>query len=385
MKAITSVKAKMKEYDFQLAKVKWHEICESHPEMPIYKKDWFWDATSDSPEDWKVIVYEGKNITAAFPFMYRRIHGMWRIEAPWQVARSGLWLDMSEDVSLEKKIHKLNEIVEFVLDRLPNYDYFNIYFDTDFDNWSPFCWKGFQSSVSYTYTISGYSSEEVKSVVSKRRKQRINAGEKKYVIRENELSFQGIWDFYELAYLRWNREISFTKEQFFKLMETLEDHNAMEIRSAHAGDQIVAVEVVLKDETTLYHQFCVNLPECPDAQSLLTHNAICKALDDGKKFDFEGSMIKGPALFYISFSPKEEICYCIHDESGKYTFLNCIRRMLALIKDSIVAQFRGGYDFAQAKNRWRQFCDVNSKVPYISKRGTGMRHAMMKMTGGLYS
>lgn len=328
-------------YDYALARQKWHEICENHPEMPIYKKDWFWDATTDSSDDWKVIVYENKNVSAALPFLYRRVHGIWRIETPWQVARSGLWLDIPKDVSIEKKIHTLNEVVEYIIERLPKYDYFNINFDTDFDNWSSFYWKGFTSSVNYTYTISQHTSDEVKTTFSKRRRQRINSGEKKFRIQNNKLSTDDIWDFYQTAYSKWNREISFTKKQFSKLMDALSVHNAMEIRSAYEGNRIVAVEVALRDESTLYHQFCVNLPEYPDAQSLLAYNAICKAMDDGMRFDFEGSMIKGPAQFYISFLPDTEVCYCIHDESRKYAILNGIRRILILIKESIVARLRG--------------------------------------------
>ena len=122
---------------------------------------------------------------------------MWRIEAPWQVARSGLWVDMSEDVSIEKKIHTLNEVVGYIIDKLPRYDYFNINFDTDFDNWSPFYWKGFSSTINYTYTIRGHSSDEIKSTFSRRRRQRVNAGEKKFDILKNKLSTQEIWDFYQ--------------------------------------------------------------------------------------------------------------------------------------------------------------------------------------------
>lgn len=329
-------------YDFTAAKKRWHQLCKEHEGIILYMKDWFWDATAPTPEDWRVIIYEKNGISAAFPFLYYKIHGMWRIESPWQVARSGVWVDMPKDVSIEKKIHVMNEIVNFILDRLPRYDFFNINFNTDFDNWSPFYWKGFSASVNYTYTISGRAIDDVKSSFSRRRKQRINSGKKKYDIKIDELDPDGVWNFYEKSYESRKKEISFSKDQLEKLLINLKAHNAVQIRSAHLDNEIVAVEVALLDQHNMYHQFCTHLDATPDAQSLITYDAILFAMETGRKFDFEGSMIKGPAEFYISYLPSTEVCYCIHDESRKYKILDSIRKVIILIKESIMAQLRGG-------------------------------------------
>ncbi len=330
------------DYDFESAKKEWHQICEEHEDMPIYQKDWFWDAAADSPDDWRVIIYKSRDIIAAFPFLYHKIHGMWRIEAPWQVARSGLWLSMQDGYSLEKKIHVLKDIVSHIVENLPGYDYFNINFNTDFDNWSPFYWSGFTSSVNYTYTISHRRIEDIKGSFSRRRRQRVNQGQKKYEIRNGFLDAGDVWDFYEKSYEGRQREIAFSRERFLKLMDGLERHGAMQIKSAHQGENVAAVEVVLVDSGHVYHQFCTHLAECPDAQTLVVYDTIVYAMETGRKFDFEGSMIKGPAEFYISFLPDTEICYCIHDESRKYRILTGIREVIRLIAKSIAEKLSGG-------------------------------------------
>jgi hypothetical protein len=54
---------------------------------------------------------------------------------------------------------------------------------------------------------------------------------------------------------------------------------------------------------------------------------IVDAMNKGKKFDFEGSVIKGVAEYNLSYSPEVEVCYTVHKESTKYRKLNAIRSL----------------------------------------------------------
>lgn len=60
-----------KKYDYKKAKMDWHELNVSNEaDIPLYMKDWYWDAVCDSTDEWKVIcIYsEEGEIEAAFPF-----------------------------------------------------------------------------------------------------------------------------------------------------------------------------------------------------------------------------------------------------------------------------------------------------------------------------
>ena len=315
-------------YDYEKAKLRWHEICESDLYMPIYHKDWFWNAVCASEKDWKVIVYESKDVLAAFPFQYRKIHEMWRIENPWQVARGGIWIHLLRDVSFEKKMHLYNEITSFMVDNLPIYDYFQVIFLPAYENWSSLSWNGFKSSVNYNYVIKERKPDEVKQNCTKGRRQRITSAEKSYRIGLNEITIDDYWDFFLRSLGDRGRTVSFEKNQFERLINALRLHDAVQIRSAHAEDKLVAVAAHLVDNVSLYHQFCANSHGYNDAPSLLTYDAICYAMSTGRKFDFEGSMIKGVAEYTFSFSPDTEICLAIHDESNKYRRLNGLRNLL---------------------------------------------------------
>lgn len=317
------------QYDFKEAKEKWHEICGSEVYMPIYHRDWYWDAVCDSSDEWKVIIYDGEYAVAGFPFFYRKIHGMQRIENPWQVARGGLWISWKKEITFEKKMHIYNEITQYVIERLPHYDYFNVNFLPSYKNWSAFSWSGFEAGVNYNYVIENRPRNEIKANCSKSRRNRINTAQKKYIVKVNEISIDEYWSFFKKSLKDRDKNIAFEKNRFERLIKELKSRNAVQIRSAfEENGAIAAVEICLMDERSLYHQFCANKYGNNDAQSLLTYDAICFAMETGRRFDFEGSMIKGVAEYNFSFSPETEICLIIHRESKKYRRLNVIRDVL---------------------------------------------------------
>lgn len=322
-----------KKYDYRLAKKRWREVCEEYDDIPIYSKAWYWDATVGNTDAWDVILYEKKDIIAALPFIYRRAHGMKRIEAPWQVSRSGIWLHSNKELSIEKKLHCTNDIIDYIIENLPKYDLFSINFDTTFDNWSPFYWRGFTCWANYTYVIKNTVNSDVRNTFSRRRRQRVNAGARKYEIRLNNIDVEDVLSFYQNSYNERNKTLSVDLNKLRNLLTSVRSYNAMQIRSAHYDGKIVAIEVAFIDNLKIYHQFCSHLPEHPDAQSCIVYNTIQYALDNNLVFDFEGSMIKGPAEFYISFMPEIEVCYFIIDKSAKYRILSGIKKeLIGLIK-----------------------------------------------------
>ena len=316
-----------REYDFISEKKEWRLFCKKEERVPLYFKDWYWDINCEDADDWWVIVVHDEKtdeIIAAFPFMYRKIHGMFRIENPWQVARAGIWIRPLDGVSMQKEMEIYKTVTEAVVERLPECDLFYVDFDSNFANWSPLLWKGFRASPNYTYTIDKRDGETLKSTVSKRCRQKINTGSKKYDIRVNETGIDEYWDFFEETYEWKDKKINFTKERFTRLISGLKAHDAVQIRSAHESGRIVAAQITFLDNDRMYYHFCTQL-DSMDAQSALTYFSIKYAMETGRKFDFEGSMIKGPAEFAFTFQPDTEICYQVRKESRKYRIVNGIR------------------------------------------------------------
>lgn len=317
-------------YDFEDDKRRWHEICQSEEfYVPIYHKDWYWDAVCDSPTDWRVIVYEDRDVIAALPFQYRKIHGIWRIENPWQVARGGIWFDYKKkNFTLEKKNQIQVNILDTIFDRLPEYDYFNIIFWPEYSYILPLYWKGFSLSVYNNHYFKDKQEEDIKSNCTPNRRKRINTGIKNCQIKVNEITVDEYWDFYEKVSLEKGRKISYGKTELKKLILTLQEKQSVILKCAYKEGGLKAAAIYLEDEKSIYHQFTATVPKDKDSQSLLTFDTIVKTLEKGKKFDFEGSMIKGVAEFNLSFSPETELCYRVYKENRKYERISAVKKLI---------------------------------------------------------
>lgn len=141
-------------YDFDLAKSAWRELNKTEQTIPLYMRDWYWDAVCETPDAWKVIcVWKNNLIEAAFPFLYSRRKGMWFIELPWQVSTAGIWLRNQNISQKGKALTYLTDIVNEIISYLPKFDCFMINFNYMLWTWHPFYWKGFQATPLYTSVI----------------------------------------------------------------------------------------------------------------------------------------------------------------------------------------------------------------------------------------
>ncbi len=307
------------QYDFETAKIEYRELCKTERSINVYMQAWFFDAVCDAPDDWRVIlVKEGKEIIAAFPFEYVKKHGFWHIGNPWSVAFAGIWQKERNYKSKEQELSYNKKIVDTIVSVLPYFDVFKVVFTPKYKNWQPFYWQKFEATPFYTMSISKYE-EDVKSAFSKKRREKINKAIRMYTVQTNTLSLEHYWDFFEHSYEERGRKISFTKNKFMVLMNAIMDNHAGQIRVVKKEENIVAVNVILEDEMRCYNQFGTQLQsEETSATSFAIYDAVSYAKKSNKIFDFEGSMIKGVCEFNSSFNPEWETTYIISKKSFRY-------------------------------------------------------------------
>ena len=321
---------------FEQDKIEWRQFCETEPSVTIYQQPWYWDAVCDHPNDWRVVlIKKDGEIEAAFPFVYRQHHFIWYIETPWQVPASGIWMRKSrEDFhSIEADFIYLKEIVDEVVNRLPYFDSFQIGFNSRLWSWQPFYWHGFEATPHYTMVIGGRLVDEIKAGCSKKRRWKLNKAEREYLLGVNKIDIEEYWSFFGKSYENRKKEILFSKEKFIKFLSTVNEHHALQIRSVHKKNgEIVAENIVFMDNSRLYHQFVTQMQDNDrEASSLAVYDAICEAMRTKKIFDFEGTMIKGAALFNLHFQPEYETLYVISKETARfkvYTFLWKVKEFL---------------------------------------------------------
>lgn len=314
-------------------KTEWATFSENEKSITLYQKAWYWDATCKSPNDWRVILLKSEdNIVAAFPFTYIKRRGMWHISTPWQVASSGIWIKTDHLNSVEAKMQMIDEVVEAIVENLPRYDTFMNKCNATMWTWHSFYWRGFSATPMYTSTLRGINSEDIKTNLSKSRRKRVNKAQREYELKKDSISIEEYWDFYEGVNKARGRVTEFSSDQFKKLMNALKEHDAMTIRAVYKEDKLVGANIILRDEMRYYHQFVAQMDNQDKiATSLALYDGICEAMDEGKIFDFEGSMIEGVCKYNMSFNPELEVLYMITKYSRKYRILHGIKQMVTAV------------------------------------------------------
>ena len=303
-------------YDFENAKKEYRKFCKEEKSINIYMQDWFLDAVLRGGEEWRVVlVKENEQIVAAFPFGYRKSHGMNYIFAPWQCARMGIWMRDRIYEDQEEKINVLGNYLKKIVEGLPPYDSFQIPFDYKLQELAPVYWFGFSASPRYSMVIQKETDDYILAI-SKKRRERVRRAMRRYHVEEGRLSKEDYWDFLVRTY-----------------ESALQEHDACIIRSVlDEEEHLVAVCIILEDSERCYHQLGAQMQgKDMDATSYAVYESINYALRNGKKFDFEGSMIQGVCEFNSSFNPDWEQYYTITNYSKKYQFLSAANEITKII------------------------------------------------------
>jgi len=73
------------------------------------------------------------------------------------------------------------------------------------------------------------------------------------------------------------------------------------------------------------------MQDASDAKSAVIDFAIQDTLQKGKKFDFEGSMIRGVCEFNLSYNPEWETYYLVQKMSPKYRLLYHMKEDIGIL------------------------------------------------------
>ncbi|GEM_PF-5252621 len=319
-----------KRYDFVTAKKRWREICnDSSVYMPIYHKDWYWDACCSSADDWSVIVYEDENAVAGFPFLRFKKLCLWRIETPWAVSRGGPWIIYKTDHLSEDTKLALNEhIHQYIIDILPPFDHFFIKWSPDLQIGISFPANGFRLNTFCNHYLESISREDCYHSLSASRRLRVKKGEKDYQIEVNNIGVDAICDFFFRNFANENKLPLYQRSQMKQLLEALFATDALRAVCAYNNDELQAISLFLVDERSVYHQFCSHRRECKNGDSLIVYKEIEYTMSTGRKFDFEGSVLPGVAAFNQSFGAKQETVIALEKMSTKFCVFNKIKKLI---------------------------------------------------------
>lgn len=305
------------------------EADAEHPHAAtLFEEPWWLDAVA--PDAWsEVTVASGDRVDARLPYVLKRRYGLRIVGLPPLTQHLGPWLRMTAEKPAKRVSQEMN-LMEGLIEALPDVDVIDLNLAPIHTNWLPFCWKGFEQTTRYTYRINDLSDldavwKEMKSSV----RRDVRKAEKVCTVRQGSLD-----DFLRLqdkTFERQGTEFPYTHETVRRLDRAAAERDCRRILIAsdaegrdHAGAYLVW------GHGTAYYLMGGNDPELREsaAMSLVMWAAIRHAAEVTEAFDFEGSMLPHVEPFVRSFGGEQTPYFKVQRFGRKARVLRGLAQMM---------------------------------------------------------
>jgi lipid II:glycine glycyltransferase (peptidoglycan interpeptide bridge formation enzyme) len=273
----------------------------------IFSQPWWLDAVA--PDSWDAIKIEkGGQIFARLPYVIKRKYGLTMLTMPKLTQTLGPWLRPYPG-KYANKLSEEKELMDELIDRLPQFDVFKQNFHYSIVNWLPFYWSGFEQTTRYTYVIKSLIDlDQVWNEFDSNTRKRIRKA-KKEVFVHNDHSVNEFLDLNEMTFQRQDLSLPYSRDFVRRIDKACVEHNCRKMFFAkdHKGRLHAAIYLVWDDQSA-YYLMGGSDPNLRNsgAMSLLMWEAIQYAATVTNTFDFEGSMIESVERHFRSFGAKQK-------------------------------------------------------------------------------
>jgi hypothetical protein len=290
--------------------------------VPIFSQSWWMDVVCGET-NWDVYIVEnGGKVIAAMPYYFKDNEGLKVIAKAKLTQNNGIIIKYPENqkycskLDYEDKI--INEICDFIeAQPLKRYEQ---QFHYSFDNWLPFFWRKFEAIIRYTYLIEDTSDLNIiQNAFSSNARNMLKKAMKEVYITE-DINLEEFYLVNKKTFLKQELTIPFGFDLVEGLYEACKAHDCCKIIAAKDKDNNThSVALLVWDEASVYFLVNGTDPEFKDSQAntLVIYEGIKTASALGKKFDFEGSVIKSVEKAFRQFGGKRKPYFRIYKEFDK--------------------------------------------------------------------
>lgn len=294
--------------------------------LPIFMQPFWLDSVCEDGMEWDVILYEkGGEIWGSFVYVIKKKFGFTLITMPKLTQVLGPYIKYPEGQKYYKKLSWEKEIMNYFIDNLPKFDYFNMNFHYSITNWLPFYWRGFKQTTRYTYVIEkkisiDSLSKEFETDVRRRRRRK--AKELGVKILESE-DIKTFYQLNKMTFERQNLSVPYSFKFVEKLFKNCKENNFVKILFGSIDNEIIAGCFLVYDENSVYYLMGGINPDKKDLGGMdaVIYEGIKFALNENKNFDFEGSMIESIEKYFRSFGAVQKPYFQITKLNSKILLL----------------------------------------------------------------
>lgn len=290
---------------------KWNNFVDKSPQGSIFNKTWYMDAVQT---DFKIYVCIDKENNILGGMLLPESNPEYFV-MPMLTQTLGILLKDFSELKYVNKISKEKDIIESLINSIPNFKNYSINFNYNFNNWLPFMWKGYNQYCKYTYVIEDLLDlDKVKSEFRYNIKYDINKALKNKMKIIEDLPIEELYKINKSTFMRQNLQIPYSLEFVKNLDKQMKSKNSS--KSFFAVDEcnnIYAGVYIIYDGKSAY--YLMGGYNCKlknvGAVSLLLWEAIKFSAKVTTKFDFEGSCNKNIEEFFRGFGGNQKIYFNI--------------------------------------------------------------------------
>ena len=306
------------------------------PSWPIFHQPWWLDAVSAGNWD-AVTVERGGETVARLPFVVRGPRRLRMLTQPRATPFLGPWVARSPDAKYAKALSDQMGLQAELESRLPAAAAFRQSFPPAMINALPFLWAGYRAEVAYTYRLEDLDSEaELWDGLSGNIRREIRKARRRVIVRDD----LGPDDFYRIwceTLTRQGRPAP-SRDRLDRIDAACAARDArVALFACDEADRVHAVAYIVWDAEAAYYLLGGSRPELrtSGAASLLLWEAILRARQVSRVFDFEGSIIAPIDRFFRAFggrqAPYLRVSRATRIASGALGMRDLARRGLAAL------------------------------------------------------
>ena len=271
-----------------------------------FEQRWWLEAVA--PGQWgEVLIERHGEVAARLPYVRKQRFGFTVLTQAPLTRFVGPWMRPS-DGKPGARLGNERELMTELIAALPRFDAYRGSFAPAVTNWLPFYWAGFDATLRYTYRLDDLSDpERLLADVAKSTRKHIRRAAQHVEVRTD----RGVEDVLRInrkVFARQGLAVPYSDALVHRLDRACRDRGVRTVLTAvDEQDRVHAATYLVRDDTTTYMLFGGVDPEfrSSGARSLLVWEAIRRAGEKTRSFDFLGSMIETVERFNRAYGARQ--------------------------------------------------------------------------------
>jgi hypothetical protein len=288
-------------------KIDYENFIKKHPWQSFFHQTAYLDTVA-SPENWYPLLYHNASgeVHAVWPLTFTTRWGIRILRNPPLTPWLGPLIRYPEVPTAMQRYQLEQKVFTYFAEAVPQVPYFQQSFSPVVKNGLPFQWAGFEQKVRYTFRLSLHDDEDrLWAALKPTLRNRIRKGQQHLQFQEGG-DWAQLYDDLEATLARQGRSLGLSRERWEALASYLPQASAGQLQAAVDEKGEIVAQVLMVWDNKIGYALVITSKGGAASDSytmpaLLWHCILWSKARGLRIFDFEGSMLPGPARFFSSF------------------------------------------------------------------------------------